>query len=124
MTAARIELSFPNPPLNLNQRMHWAQKAQITRHIRQEAALKARALRAQFEGHHFEITLHWLPRDNRRRDEENPIPTLKAIADGLVDAGLAEDDTPAHMRKHMPVIHRHEKGQKACCWLELAHTNR
>lgn len=119
MARAIIQLSFPNPPLTLNQRMHWAQKADKTRAIRQEAALKAKPFRRHFEGQFFEIELHWQPRDNRRRDEENPIPTLKALADGLVDAGLADDDTPQDMRKHMPIIHLPVKGEPAKCWLEI-----
>lgn len=122
MTRAIIELSFPNPPLNLNQRLHWAKKADITRAIRLEAALKTKPLRKQFEGQFFEVELHWQPRDNRRRDEENPIPTLKALADGLVDAGLAADDTPQDMRKHMPIIHQPVKGEPAKCWLEIRAT--
>jgi len=119
MLSAEIALSFTSPPLNLNQRMHWAQKAKITKAIRDEVAVKARPLADQFTGQHFEVTLHWQPRDNRRRDEENPVPTLKAACDGLVDAGLAVDDTPAEMRKHMPVIHPHAKGVKPACWLEV-----
>jgi Holliday junction resolvase RusA-like endonuclease len=31
---------------------------------------------------------------NRRRDADNPAPTVKAIVDGLVDAGMWPDDTP------------------------------
>ena len=120
---AIIDLSFTRPPLNLNQRMHWAQKAKLTKEIRDETALKARQYRNRFHGHHFEVELHWRPRDNRRRDEENPIPTLKAICDGLVDAGLADDDTPADMRKHMPIIHPAIKGEPAECWIEIRATN-
>lgn len=119
MSTARIDLSFTRPPLSMNQRMHWAQKAQITRDIRQEVAMKARPLRDHFKGEPIEVSLHWLPRDNRRRDEDNYVATLKPACDGLVDAGLVDDDTPALMGKLMPIIHPHEKGQKPACWLQI-----
>ena len=32
--------------------------------------------------------------DNRRRDSDNPAPTVKAIVDGLVLAGVWPDDSP------------------------------
>ena len=45
-------------------------------------------------------------RDNRRRDPHNYYPTVKAIVDGLVDAGLWPDDTPEFVRTVEPVLHR------------------
>ena len=51
-----------------------------------------------------QVTLHYRPRDNRRRDADNLVPTLKALCDGLVDAGLVPDDTPNYMHKHKPEV--------------------
>lgn len=118
---AIIELSFGRPPLNLNQRMHWAQKAQITRDIRQEVAIKARPLKKQFAPGPITVLFHWQPKDNRIRDDENPVATLKPAADGLVDAGLVPDDHSGHMSKVMPIIHPAIKGEPARCWLEIRH---
>lgn len=66
-----------------------------------------------------QVTLHYRPRDNRRRDADNLVPTLKALCDGLVDAGLVPDDTPNYMHKHMPVIHPAERGKQGIMWLEI-----
>jgi Holliday junction resolvase RusA-like endonuclease len=38
----------------------------------------------------------------RRRDIDNAIGCLKATYDGLVDAGVVEDDTPEFMVRDMP----------------------
>ena len=46
----------------------------------------------------------WIVTDARKRDEDNVVPTLKALCDGLVDAGVVADDTPRYMVKHMPKI--------------------
>lgn len=116
---ARIDLSFTRPPLNLNQRMHWAQKAELTRDIRREVAVKARPLRDQFAPGPIIVALHWQPKDNRRRDSDNPVLSAKACFDGLVDAGLVADDTPDQMLKLMPIIHPAVKGEPASCWLEI-----
>jgi hypothetical protein len=51
-----------------------------------------------------EVTLIWYVTDHRRRDAENPVPTLKAMCDELVTLGVVEDDTPQFMVKHMPII--------------------
>ena len=99
-----VELPWTAPPLNLNQRMHWRTKAALTRQLRDAAAVLAR----HHHLHGYErvrVTLHYQPRDRRTRDAENPIPTLKALADGLVDAGVVRDDSPDLMVKDMPVIH-------------------
>lgn len=55
-------------------------------------------------GTRVSVGLVWVVPDKRRRDAENPVPTLKALCDGLVDAGLVPDDTPEFMEKLMPVI--------------------
>jgi hypothetical protein len=100
--------TFPwaKAPLSLNQRLHHMQKAKITKDLR--------TLMAVLAGHlepvgRCEVELVWIVGDKRRRDSENPVPTLKALCDGLVDAGLVPDDVPEHMWKLMPVI-RYVKG--------------
>ncbi|WP_244278017.1 hypothetical protein [Gordonia westfalica] len=67
----------------------------------------------------MDVSLHYTPRDVRRRDADNLVPTLKAACDGLVDAGLVADDTPDLMTKQMPTIHPAEKGERGRLWLEL-----
>lgn len=110
-------LSFDVPPLTANQRMCWQEKAPIVRNVRREARVKAQFLKL-VRMEKVEVKLHYRPRDNRRRDADNLIPTLKALCDGLVDAGVVPDDTPEFMVKHMPIIHPKD-GPKAAMWLEI-----
>ncbi|HWL54289.1 MAG TPA: hypothetical protein VNQ90_17750 [Chthoniobacteraceae bacterium] len=48
------------------------------------------------------VTFFWP--DNRRRDEDNAVASLKAAYDGIVDAGLIVDDNSRHLRREMPVF--------------------
>ncbi len=115
MTAVRIDLPWTTPPLTANQRMHWAKKAAVVREVRWTAwALARKAPRAD----RLIVTLHYQPRDIRRRDAHNLWPTLKACVDGLIDAKLAPDDDTAHVSTPEPVIHPPD-GAKAAMWLEI-----
>lgn len=95
------EFPWPRPPLSMNQRLHRMQEAKLTAMIRAAAA-------SAFTGFptvdRVEVTMTWTVKDRRRRDDENPVATLKALCDGLVDAGVVRDDTNEFMVKHMPVI--------------------
>lgn len=100
-------ISFPRPTpalLNLNDRHHWRRKATDVAAWRQMALYNA-AKRA----HHIEqepsmvcVTLD-VP-DRRRRDPSNAFPCVKAIVDGLVDAGWWPDDTPEWVTVCEPVL--------------------
>lgn len=96
-----LTLNYPSPPLSLNGRMHWAEKHTWTRTLRQQAALMARDIPFL---EHIAVTLVWVVNDRKKRDTDNPMPTFKALCDGLVDADIVAEDTPQHMTKHMPVI--------------------
>ena len=117
-TTFTIPLTFTKPPLNMNQRLHWAQKAKLTKAIRHEAFVRCRAARIP-RAQHITVQLHYQPRDNRRRDSDNLVPTLKALCDGIVDAGVVSDDTPDYMTKIMPTIHPAVKGEPARMWLTV-----
>jgi crossover junction endodeoxyribonuclease RusA len=65
-----------------------------------------------------EVTLHFRPKDKRRRDADGLAPTLKVCLDALVLEGVLPDDSwvcvPAvHIRIHPP------NGEPAAMWLEL-----
>jgi len=91
-----IRIPLTTNPLSLNARMHWSQKARHTK--------KWRAFAAQ-EAKHFpqmgacDVTLTWFVKTNHRRDEDNLYLLLKALCDGLVDAGIVPDDTSREMGK-------------------------
>ncbi|MFC9768634.1 hypothetical protein [Rhodococcus jostii] len=114
-----IELPWATPPMSMNDRMHWARKAGITKGIRDTTHVLVQHLP---KSGHITIGLHYRPRDDRRRDVDNLMPVLKACADGVVDAGLVADDTPEFMTKHMPVIHPAVKGEPGRMWLEITGT--
>lgn len=96
-----FRFDWTKAPLSLNYRLHKMQEAAIIKRIRGEMATRGRALPAMGR---CDVVLTWVVNDRRKRDEENVVPVLKALCDGLVDAGVVPDDTPAFMAKHMPVI--------------------
>ncbi|RKT82736.1 hypothetical protein SAMN05421805_104207 [Saccharopolyspora antimicrobica] len=101
----RLDLPYERPPLTANQRMHWRPKAEITKNVRHTAATLSRDAKVPALGR-CAVRLVWTVTDRRRRDADNLVPTLKACADGLVDAGVVTDDIPELMTKHMPEIER------------------
>jgi hypothetical protein len=88
--------------LNANQRLHHRPKAEHTKAIRDAAfeavsecpslmdALAAAKPGPLFQRAHILGVVH--PRSHRRADPANLYPSFKAAVDGLVDAGLFEDD--------------------------------
>jgi crossover junction endodeoxyribonuclease RusA len=65
-----------------------------------------------------EITLHFRPKDRRRRDADGMFPTLKVAQDAVVAAGILHEDSwvtipSATCRIHPP------NGQPAAMWLTL-----
>ena len=98
-TTFRFE--WTKAPLSLNYRMHRMAEAKIVKELRTMMHVKARHIPFMTR---CEVSLVWYVNDRRRRDDENPVATLKALCDGLVDAEVVEDDTAAFMLKHMPPI--------------------
>ncbi|GGQ48592.1 hypothetical protein [Streptomyces asoensis] len=88
--------------LNANQRPHYRVRHEITKELRAEAmkavsecpalmeALAAAKPDALFPRAH--ILGVYCPPDRGRRDPANYYPSFKAAVDGLVDAGLFDDD--------------------------------
>ena len=114
----RIDLPDSKPPLSLNQRGHWAVHDGDRKRLRQLAAWAARAQKIPHCDHIF-TRLVWQPPDNRRRDEDNIVLTAKPLWDGLVDAGVVDDDTSRFMTKMMPMILPGEKTARVRVWLEI-----
>lgn len=92
MTQWDIRLPYKRPPLSLNDRDgHWAVTAKKRKEVRSTSALLARqASIPRLDT--ARVRLVWLVSDRRRRDRENITATLKPAIDGLVDAGVVEDD--------------------------------
>ena len=97
-----IELPAGLTLLNANQRWHYKRRMEYTGKIRSAVmeavsecpalmdALAAAKPGVLFERAHILGVLH--PRTNGRCDPANWYPSFKAAVDGLVDAGLFEDD--------------------------------
>lgn len=118
-----LHLAFTKP-LSLNDRMHWQVKRKHTAAWRRHAADLAKSAHIPMLAR-FTAVLHYQPRDNRRRDTDNLIASLKPLVDGLVDAHVAAGDDAAHYCLTEPVIHPARKGDPGRMWLvviDLSHT--
>lgn len=100
-----LTLTFAAPyrPLSINDytRMHWAPRRRILDAYRDAAETHARiAKRRGYYAPDPAYVLVTLPFARAgRRDPHNYTSTVvKAIVDGLVRAGLWDDDTPEHVR--------------------------
>ena len=98
------ELTFDihrNDWLPQNQRLHWASKAKRTHNLKW-AAYTAVANRLIFFDlkplETCKITAVIRTLTAGRFDAENAAPTVKALIDGLVSAGLLPDDNSKHVR--------------------------
>lgn len=97
-----IELPAGLRLLNANQRLHYKRRMEFTSQLRAAAmeavsdcpalveALAAAKPGALFQRAHVLGILH--PPTDGRRDPANWYPSFKAAVDGLVDAGVLEDD--------------------------------
>lgn len=77
--------------LTENERMHWASRSQRVKGWRLATYLRAKQVglpRLEFARIVCEVRFS----DARRRDPGNWAPTAKACVDGLVDAGVFDDD--------------------------------
>lgn len=114
----RLVLPYDKPPLTLNQRGHWAKYNGPRADLRQLGLLLARQQRIPHLTH-IHTRLAWRPPDNRRRDEDNIILTAKPLWDGLVDAGVVDDDTSVYMTKYMPMILTGDRTLGPRLWLDV-----
>lgn len=108
MSEWTLHFDYSSAPLTANARLHHHQRARLVRKVRGETLDLADGI-----GHlgRCRVTLTWFVTTKHRRDVDNIVPTLKAMCDGLVDAGLVEDDTPEFMEKVMPAIELIPKDQ-------------
>lgn len=88
------------PPLellNANHRLHWTKVVKVVSEIRTAAGWAARAAKVPHLARaHIECELRFW--DTRRRDPSNwASPSAKAAIDGIVDAGVLDDDDDKHL---------------------------
>ena len=89
-------------PLSLNDRgmpqVNWARKAKW-RKVACECLLEAGIPRCE----RVRLTLFYVPKVNRRHDEDNLVASMKPVADAMVDAGIIPDDTSEYLERVWPV---------------------
>ena len=82
--------------LTANERVHHYRRAEITRALRGHALQAAHYARTKkLNRAHVTVTVAWP--DRRRRDVLNLAPTVKALIDGMTDAGCWDDDDDTHL---------------------------
>ncbi|TFB96553.1 MULTISPECIES: hypothetical protein [unclassified Cryobacterium] len=97
-----LRFDYMVPPLHANKKWkHWAPKAAMTKSVRLASKLSASRIP---ELGKCRVTLTWFVVDKRVRDVDNLWPLVKALCDGLVDAGIVRDDRPEFMEKPAPII--------------------
>lgn len=126
MSTYRLDLPWTRPPLNLNDRSHHMVKARKVKEVRNTVHLLAIAAHLPRDCEHVTVQLHYAPRDERRRDTDNLVATLKPICDALAKGttghpgyGLVQDDTPTWMAKPEPIIHPKTGTGVGKLWVEI-----
>jgi hypothetical protein len=93
-----LDLPVHTPPLSSNVRSHWTERyreQQLFRSATRLAILQAKLPRLD----RCDIVLQITPPRRARRDSDNYVANcLKPIKDGLVAAGLVDDDTDRFIR--------------------------
>lgn len=91
-------LTFTIPPaiwLSANARLHWAPAAKRTRELRLMGKAGGVDLGWKFEVCHVAAFIGYPT--NRKADPANAAPTVKALIDGMTDAGVWDDDDSTHV---------------------------
>ena len=115
-----LRLPYTTPPLSLNQRLHHMVKARITVDVKDATGLLVRAAKVP-ACEHIRVTLHYVPRDNRRRDADNLVATSKVCLDAIVRAGVVPDDNPQYVDHRMPIIEL-ANPKDPHLWVEIVRT--
>lgn len=98
-----LPLPWTKAPLSLNQRLNHYARYRLEQNVKHTAKALAQSKRIP-RLDRCRVELVYVPRDRRRRDEDNLVASLKPLCDGLVLAGVVPDDTPWFMEKPSPRI--------------------
>lgn len=99
--------------ITANDKMHWGVRARLTKQLRQWGYLLGREGEgvARLGLTHARVEVEFAYPDRRRRDRSNLAPTVKALMDGLIDAGLLPDDADRFLDGPHTVIAGHLAGK-------------
>ncbi len=103
----KLELPWPPRVLHPNARVHWAKKALSTKIARMAAACCAReaGIRAGDTDipQALKVTAIFCPPDNRRRDLDGMLSSIKSYLDGIADVlGVDDSKWQIALRKEAP----------------------
>ena len=95
----RIELGhLPDRDLSPNKRLHYMRVYTAKHNAKDEVmALVLQQGRPAVPYQRAHITITWVAKDRRRRDPDNLFASMKAYIDGIVHAGVLEDDDADHV---------------------------
>lgn len=82
--------------LNKERGQHWSERSDEVKQRRKDAFWLAKEAKVPHLERVLIVATPIYP-DRRRRDPGNAYPTVKAIVDGLVDAGVIADDNDKHV---------------------------
>lgn len=104
--SAPISFTFAAPGryLSMNDRDHWRTKARRVKAWRIAANQAARSTAYFVHGQAQDVHMCLDVPDSRHRDPMNYFATVKAVVDGMTDAGCWEDDDSRWVTTHEPTL--------------------
>lgn len=101
-----IHLPYEKNPIPANKasgKSHWSHTAKAVGAVRETAFLLAR--RHLTPQPKIRVRLDWEVLTRTVRDEDNLVPCMKALVDGIRSAGIIPDDDRRYCSRVMPEIH-------------------
>lgn len=96
-----MKLPYERPPMSLNKHVHHMKEYRLREQIKTDIGWLARYHKLPKGLQQIKVELLWVVAPNRRRDTDNPTPSLKPMIDALVKHGVVPDDTAAHVRSEV-----------------------
>jgi crossover junction endodeoxyribonuclease RusA len=106
-TIMTVELPWPSRDLHPNARVHHMAKAKVIRRARSDAAWWAMAAGLKpMKAKALKVTAVFSPPDNRRRDTDGMLSSLKPALDGIADViGVDDSEWEIGIRREEPREH-------------------
>lgn len=78
-----IKIDWPSQGSSMNSRGHWRQRAAIQKAMKHEAAILCRHLAPCTVAGDLPVKIIFMPPDNRRRDADNLLSSIKTALDAI-----------------------------------------
>ncbi len=106
-----MKITIPHLPyreLNPNSRVHWRTHRRVSREAKDEVIALVREQGCFYPLKKAHLSICFYVKDNRRRDIDNLLAAMKPCIDGLVAAGVIEDDAADVLSLSMYYYHDSE----------------